>query len=453
MRNLLEKYGVQGPRYTSFPAVPHWKGAPAIEKWKESLDAAEIDIYIHIPFCKELCSYCGCHRVITKNESRQDPYVEALIEEWKLYRDGVWGGKPPRINSIHLGGGTPTFLSPANLHRLASFILGTGASPNFIGAIEVDPRTCQDEHLTVLRQLGFSRISMGVQDFDPNVQTEIRRHQSVAMVEKLVASARQKGFESVTFDLIYGLPAQTLESFTQTLNTVMKLAPDQIALYNYAHLPDKISNQKLINADLLPQGMAKTELFLASEKIFLECDYVSIGLDHFAKRNSPLGRAKLEKRLLRNFMGHTDKKSSVMIGLGVSSISNTPDYFVQNEKEIAAYQNKIAAGELPITFGHCLTLQDKIVGEIIQDLMCNERITQANLETLEALDASYTRQEIEKKMVPFIQDGILSASDGGYLVMPGGRLFLRNVAMAFDPYLKQNAQTNSPGKNNFSRTI
>lgn len=429
---LIKKYDSPIPRYTSYPPVPFWSDMPTEGQWALSIaknyDAKKgIDVYLHIPFCQELCSYCGCNRVISKSLSRQEPFVLILLSEWQLQVDKFFAGVSPVINSIHFGGGTPNFLTPANFERIVTLLCKGGKSGEFIGAVEIDPRTIQDEHLTMFKKLGLARISLGIQDFDPTVQKEINRHQPFELVQKTFMRMRELDFQSINFDLIYGLPSQNLATIENTVNQVLKLGPDQIAFYSYAHLPSKLKNQRLIKEELLPKAEEKYALFNLGRTLLKKSGYQDIGMDHFAKAGSPLARASEEKRLLRSFMGHTEQKSKILLGLGPSAISSTPDAYMQNEKELEKYQKKILARELSHQVGHLLSLEDLDAESIIQAIMCQQEVflTEKKL------------QEIAPGLEKFLADEIVVIDKQRLKISEKGRPFMRNVAALFDHRLQR----------------
>ncbi len=443
MNNLINKYDKPGPRYTSFPPVPFWDGAPSEAMWfkhvKRTYNESEgIDLYIHIPYCESLCYYCGCHRTITKNKSRGDLYAEYIIKEWQLYKSKLGALK---IHSIHFGGGTPTFLSPNIFERLLT-VLSESLHKNFLGSIEIDPRTCEEDHLKVLKEYGFKRISMGIQDFDEKVQSSINRHQSVEMIEQLVRKVKEHDFNSINFDLIYGLPNQTRESITRTINEVQNLKPDLIAFYSYAHLPERLKNQKLIKEDELPTGPEKRELYELGKKLLIENGYVEIGLDHFAKPDNFLGKAYKNKKLKRSFMGYTDDKTDNLIALGVSSISNSQDSFIQNEKDIKKYMAIIDRGELPIVKGHIMSNDDQVSSKIIHDLMCNGSAS------LKEIQGSKYYRKVLMELEQMQADNLLTIKKENIEISDVGHPFIRNIAMIFDFYIRE-----KKSKAKFSQTI
>jgi oxygen-independent coproporphyrinogen-3 oxidase len=440
---LFQKYDRPGPRYTSYPPVPFWNRAPSQDEWLKHLSANYssrdgLDLYIHIPFCQSLCWYCGCFRTITKNKNKGDAYVDYLLKEWGHYQTAI---PDIRLHSIHFGGGTPTFLKPQTLKRLLK-VFTKDKLNNFIGSIEVDPRTCEPEHLNVLQEFGVKRISMGIQDFDPDVQAAINRHQSFELVKKIVNEVRARHFESINFDLIYGLPRQNWQTVSNTIYKVIELGPDLIAFYSYAHLPDRLKNQRLIKEAELPTGHEKRELYDKGKSLLLEHGYTEVGLDHFAKKDSYLAKAVAQKKLKRNFMGYTDTKTPNLIALGVSAISNTPQSFVQNEKDLKAYFAMLDDEKLPIVKGHVLTKSDRLIDEIIHQLMCNHEVK------LPLLQQHPLWHDIVLEIHEMQKDGLVDIKENRLIMTPMGGPFLRNVAMVFDEYLRT-----AQSENRFSRTI
>lgn len=438
MKALIQKYDRRGPRYTSYPPVPFWKNKPTQYDWFAELNRSLkedpfIDLYLHIPFCEKLCYYCGCHRTITKDKSKSQIYAEALMKEWKVYLQNI--STPFKISSLHFGGGTPTFLRPEDLENLLKKFK-SHFTDDFIGAIEIDPRTVTKAHLDILAKYKFTRMSLGIQDFDANVQRLINRVQSFEMVKELVDKIRQFPDVKLNFDLIFGLPGQNLNTIRDTLQKVSELSPDNIAYYSYAHLPEQIPNQRLIKTEDLPAGETKLELYLAAQEYLKTHGYQDIGMDHFAKIDSHLAN----KELTRNFMGYTDKKSNTLIGLGCSAIGQTQRMFAQNQKDQNLYYESIEVGQLPLANGHMLSKDEERYSSHMQDLFCRgeiafEQNVQFDQETLQDL------QELE-------DDGLVIWHSPTHLKATQlGKKFLRNIAMAIDPLLKGNAQTS------FSRTI
>lgn len=443
LKTLIEKYNKPGPRYTSYPPVPFWNPTPPSEgEWITHLKAKYntqegIDLYVHVPYCEKLCYYCGCNRTITKDHSLEDPYLGMIIKEWEIYKKHL--GLIPKVNSLHFGGGTPTFLSADNLRTLIQK-LTVNKMEQFIGSIEIDPRTCQEAHLNVLSELGIQRVSLGIQDFDPEVQRAINRDQSVKMVELLMEKLRKYEFQSINFDLIYGLPKQTLKSISATMEVVARLRPDLIAFYGYAHLPGKIKNQRLIHEDDLPSAEERKELYESGKKILKQYGYEEVGMDHFALSGSYLLKAKNEGKLHRNFMGYVDKKSSILIGLGPTSISDSSQSFIQNAKSVSAYEEAIKKGVLAIASGHTHSADDLSVQDLILNLMCRGEV--------EIKKSIPYLNEVEKELASFEEDGVLTRENNFIRLSPVGKGFVRNVAMSFDFHLRE-----QKSKARFSQTI
>lgn len=433
--DLERKYNIPVPRYTSYPAVPHWNGAPCEGIWlghlKDQYDPAQgVELYIHVPFCEKLCYYCGCHRVISKNKDRGLEYVNYLIKEWKLYKKKLGDIK---IASIHLGGGTPNFLTVEAFTNLFNELSSSFKEEEFKGSIEIDPRTCTKEQLDMYKSFGIERLSMGIQDFDEKVQLAIGRVQPYEKVKELVDYAREIGIADINFDLIYGLPFQSTNTITKTIEKVLTLNPLQIAFYSYAHLPSRIKNQRLIPEEGLLHGMEKRALYEKGKELLAINHYEEIGLDHFAKDDSSLAKAKKEGRLRRNFMGHTHKTSSMIIGLGCSSISSSIKSFAQNEKEVKEYYNKIDSGLLAIRSGHIQSSQDLEVEEIMQDFFATNSIDKKSWKKL------YHASIIKQKLDELQEDGLIEEGDR-FLVTEKGRPFMRNIASIFDHHLLESKQ-------------
>lgn len=452
--SLYEKYDIPGPRYTSYPTVPAWKGAPTPEKWEEgcrSVIAQDlalsvpqgISVYAHIPFCRSLCTYCGCFQKITRDTSEGTRYVDLLIQEWNHNAERLGQGAKLHLAEVHLGGGTPTFLLPQDLDRMLTGIFAGG---QFLSggelSLEVDPRTTHPEHLEVSARHGGRRISLGVQDFDPEVQKRVHRVQSFDQVRDVTVRARELGFTSVNFDLIYGLPRQKLESIERTIEQVLQLRPDRMAFYSYAHVPWMRPAQKAFSESEIPVGQAKRELYLRGRELLLQAGYQEIGMDHFALPSDSLAQALNKGYLHRNFMGYTHRPTNLLLGLGLSSISDSGLAFAQNTKSFADYEAAIVAKKFPIEKGHELSLQDQILRRHILDLMTR---FSTNLEN------SFSQVEflsgIRDRLKGLESDGLVEWQGHQLLIPPVGRPFLRNACMAFDAYLSE------PGEKRFSRTI
>lgn len=448
-RPLLEKYNVPGPRYTSYPTVPYWETSPTTNQWIEAM-AGELEsksqksgaaLYLHIPFCKSLCTYCGCNTRITRKTDVGMPYISTLLKEFSLYRSQL-GKESLPVSEIHLGGGTPTFLSPDEIRFLMEGLLkNTILSPDHELSLEADPRVTTREHLQTLRDLGFRRLSLGIQDFDPRVQESVNRVQTVEEVQKLVEQARSLGFHSVNFDLIYGLPFQTNESIRTTFDAVRKMKPDRIAFYAYAHVPwIKPSQRKFTEADL-PDGENKRSLYETGRLYLQESGYVEIGMDHFALPSDSLYSAVQNKTLHRNFMGYTTKLVTPLIGLGVSSIGDAWTAFAQNEKLLEHYTEKVESGVIPIFRGHLLTDEDLQIRTAILNLM-------TRMET-RIQEASLFPKPLSSLYEEFVKDGLMEITGQQIKVLEAGRPFLRNICMVLDQRLFRK----QPEAKLFSKTI
>lgn len=435
---LISKYNVPAPRYTSYPTVPYWdEKKPSQEDWLHAMKSTFLQVnkdegiclYIHLPFCESLCTYCGCNTRITINHKVEDPYISALLKEWKLYIQTF--PQTPRIAEIHLGGGTPTFFSPENLKKLLDGILKDATLIDDAQlSFEAHPANTSELHLRVLHQLGFRRISLGIQDFNPLVQEIINRKQSEEQVKNITDLARTIGYTSVNYDLIYGLPMQTKASVEETVQKVIALRPDRIAFYAYAHVPwIKPGQRKYSEADL-PKKEEKLELYNTGRSLFEKAGYNEIGMDHFALAGDELLIAEKENRLHRNFMGYTTSKSKLLIGLGASSISDCWTGFIQNYKLVEDYLKATEKGEFPFFKGHLLSKEDLILRKHILNLMCR---MESNWES-ESDQCQELYQGLER-MQEAINDGLVRSEPFRLKVTPKGKPFLRNICMALDARL------------------
>lgn len=449
-QSLIKKYNVPGPRYTSYPTVPYWHKSPSQNNWKSHLRNAfqcsnsteGISIYIHLPYCESLCSYCGCHTSISKNHRVEDPYIKSLLEEWRLYTD-LFDEKPV-IRELHLGGGTPTFFSPVNLKRLIEGILEKSELANeYSLSFEAHPKSTSLAHLKTLYDVGFRRLSLGIQDFDPKVQEIVNRVQPFEMVEEVVNNARQMGYSSINFDLIYGLPLQNIQSVKRTIELSNKLRPERIAFYSYAHVPWIKPTQRKFTENDLPEDDQKRALYELGKKMFEESGYIEIGMDHFALECDELYRAMKEGKMHRNFMGYTNQKTELMIGLGVSSISDSWTAFAQNTKSLNEYKTMINNGEFPIFRGHILDEEDLFLRRLILDLMCNLNAKWSENSFDEIIRNALNDLEMMEK------DDLIKLSKGKVVVTEQGRPFIRNVCMAFDAHLNRS----KPNNQLFSKTV
>lgn len=437
MKDLLNKYNVPAPRYTSYPTVPYWSVSPTEEQWLQSLNKGLEDkesswsLYIHIPFCEMLCTFCGCNTVVTRNHNKEEGYIKLLLSEWNLYKKNIDLLTKRSLKQIHLGGGTPTFLSAQNLEELLQTILNDCSlnKEDFSASIEVDPRVTNKKQLQKLFNMGFQRISLGVQDFNEDVQRLVNRIQPYETVKNITELSREIGYSSVNFDLIYGLPRQKIDLFKNTIEKTIELRPDRIALYSLAKVPWIKPAQRLFKDEDLPEGDEKRELYELGRSSFLENGYIEIGMDHFALETDSLAHAQKDLRLHRNFMGYTDQKTNVMLGLGVSSISESPTCFYQNDKVLNIYERKISKGEFSGLRGHVLSAQDQERKKQILQFMTQFEV---DLESLE-------QEEFVKNFVaPLIADELVEVSNQKMKMTQKGIPFLRLACMALDERLQKN---------------
>ena len=450
---LLQRYDRPGPRYTSYPtAVEFHEGFTEADyrKHLQELDAGQqISLYIHLPFCEHRCTFCGCNVVITHMRDVAARYLEYLEREIELVCSYL-PDHPPVIQ-YHWGGGTPTYFAPDQVRSLYAIIdRHFDIRPEAEVAIEVDPRVTTREHIDALAELGFNRLSMGVQDFTPEVQEAIGRNQDEETTRALYEYSREKGFDSINIDLIYGLPLQNTESFGRNLESILSLRPDRVALYSYAHVPWIKGHQKRIDTGQLPKGMEKLELFAQAIRAFSSSGYHSIGMDHFALPDDELSLALDERRLHRNFMGYTVHRAPTMIGMGITAIGDVDGAYVQSCKKLSTYYNSLEAGEMPVEKGYELSSDDRIRRHVITELMCNSFLRTAEVEERFAIDfADYFALELEELESGPAADGLLELRPGELEATPLGQLFIRNISMIFDRYLREKKRD----KPTFSRTV
>lgn len=434
--SLLAKYDTAVPRYTSYPTVPYWEPESInSDSWKRSvtttyeMENGELCIYIHLPFCENLCTFCACNKRITKNHKVEERYIASVLKEWSIYR-GLMKDRPV-IREIHLGGGTPTFFSPANLTLLIESIIKDCIVPeDHEFSVEVHPNYTTQEHLVALRNTGFTRISIGVQDFDPEVQYIINRIQSFEKTKEVVDWARQLGYDSVNIDLVYGLPRQTVAHVEFTVEQIKKLMPDRIAFYSYAHVPWKSKGQRRYTEEDLPPAESKWKMYNRGRELLTKEGFSAIGMDHFALPNDKLWIAAREGKMHRNFMGYTTTQNKLIIGLGASSISDSWNAFVQNEKEVEVYEDKVEKGELPIITGHLLNEEDLMLRKNILEMMCTNTTT---------LD----KQRLEKQFYDSIVSQMNLLQEDGLVIFDGatisvtnkGTTFIRNICAVLDARL------------------
>jgi oxygen-independent coproporphyrinogen-3 oxidase len=451
--SLIQKYNVAGPRYTSYPTVPYWDEAsftaPHYEaslrrSFSETNASEGISIYIHLPFCESLCTFCGCNKRITKNHGVETPYLESVLKEWQLYCELLPGR--PRIQELHLGGGTPTFFAAENLKRLIDGIFERADKAPFAElSFEGHPNNTTQEHLNMLAALGFTRVSYGVQDYNETVQKAIHRVQPFSHVEAATNNARRAGYTSVGHDIIFGLPFQTKDHIVHTIERTKQLMPDRIAFYSYAHVPwIKGNGQRGFKDEDLPTAAEKREQYEIGKKMLLEAGYIEIGMDHFALPTDSLYQAVEQGTLHRNFMGYTASKTQMMIGLGVSAIGDSWYGFGQNVKTVETYQQLVEAGTLPVYRGHILTEEDLIIRKHILNLMCQLETSWITVEQWfpELPETLIKLKEME-------QDSLIEFDTKSLRITEKGRPYVRNVCMAFDRLL----QRKKPETQLFSMTI
>lgn len=453
LSSLINKYNVAGPRYTSYPTVPYWnQDTFSLKKWKNSLKKSfkesnsteGISLYIHLPFCESLCTFCGCNKRITKQHSVETPYISAVLKEWYLYLELF--DEKPIIKELHLGGGTPTFFSPENLKHLINGILKPAVlAKKYEFSFEGHPNNTTKEHLQALYDVGFRRVSYGVQDYNETVQKAINRIQPFDNVKRATELAREIGYTSVGHDIIFGLPYQSIEHVKETILKTKALLPDRLAFYSYAHVPwIKGNGQRGYNDSDLPTAELKRKQYELGKQLLAEVGYKEIGMDHFALPTDALCKSFLNSKLHRNFMGYTASKTQAMIGLGVSSISDSWYGFSQNVKGIEAYYNLLNHNTLPVYRGHILNNEDLIIRKHILNLMCQFK-------------TSWTKDKLYFKEIPDIlirlkemeEDGLLNIYSNSIEVTTKGRPFVRNICMAFDLLL----QRKQPNAELFSMTV
>jgi len=451
--SLVQKYNVPGPRYTSYPTVPYWEEASfSREAWQQSLQRAfaesnaseGISLYIHLPFCESLCTFCGCHKRVTKRHEVEQPYIQAVLKEWDLYCQLL--PDRPMIKEIHLGGGTPTFFSVAHLQQLIQGILGKATvAPEHEFSFEGHPNNTTREHLQALYDLGFRRVSYGVQDYNEKVQKAIHRIQPYEHVQRVTEWARDIGYTSISHDLVFGLPFQNLEDVLHTIQQTTQLNPDRLAFYSYAHVPwIKGNGQRGFKDDDVPKDELKRTLYEEGKKKLLAHGYHEIGMDHFALKSDAMYQAFQQGSLHRNFMGYTASKTQLMIGLGLSSISDSWYSFAQNEKTLEDYYARLEQNEIPVFRGHVLTAEDLMIRRHILNLMCSFQTSWAEPEM-----QFPELPEVLKQLEEMQEDGLLTLFEDHLQVTEQGKPFVRNICMAFDLRLKRKV----PSTRIFSMTI
>ena len=441
---LLSRFDVPGPRYTSFPTADRFVEAFTTDDYVQALTqrrtglaarSRPLSLYVHIPFCESLCYYCACNKIITKHHEKAASYLSYLSREVDLHTQYI--GQGQTISQLHLGGGSPTFLRDDELRELMAMLRRNFTlAPGGEYSIEIDPRTVDAARLDTLAELGFNRLSFGVQDFDPAVQKAVHRVQPAEQVFALIDAARKRGFDSINIDLIYGLPRQTPESFARTLEQVNQLRPDRIALYAYAHLPERFKPQRRIDAQTLPNAAAKVAMLSRSLVSFLSAGYVYVGMDHFALPDDALAIAKRQGRLHRNFQGYSTQPDCDMIGLGVSSIGRVGATYSQNAKTLEEYCDLIDQGRLPVVRGLALSRDDLVRRAVIMSLMCQGQVLFESIDLAYLVDCrNYFTRELED-LQSLVEQGLVTVDDTGIQVTDQGWFFVRAVAMVFDRYLQ-----------------
>ncbi len=443
---LINRYDKAGPRYTSYPTALELHEGFTDEDYrlhiaKSNAAGGPLSLYFHIPFCDTVCFYCACNKIVTKNRAHAEPYLDNLCKEIALLGELFDSNRV--VNQLHWGGGTPTFLSYEQMKRLMTvtrqhFSLKDDDSGEY--SIEVDPRETNSDTIKQLRELGFNRISIGLQDFDPAVQKAVNRLQSEEQTFSVLASARSEGFRSTNIDLIYGLPLQTVDSFAITLDKILSVSPDRFSIFNYAHMPNRFKTQRQINDADMPSADAKLAILQMIGQKLIAAGYVYIGMDHFARPDDELAIAQREGKLHRNFQGYSTHSDCDLIGFGVTSIGRVGDAYIQNVKELNQYDELIKQHKLPVFKGVELNDDDKLRREVISQLICHFDLTFANIEQAFGINFSeYFANEL-KALIPMQIDGLLSLSSNGIKVLPAGRLLIRNICMVFDSYLAQKQQ-------------
>ncbi|OGQ21859.1 MAG: oxygen-independent coproporphyrinogen III oxidase [Deltaproteobacteria bacterium RIFCSPLOWO2_02_FULL_44_10] len=446
---LIAKYDLSLPRYTSYPTAPVWRDDIGASEYAEALTHLKgtQSLYVHLPFCAERCTFCACNVVITKRREVVDPYLASLQQEMELITRSSGNERQLVVDQLHLGGGTPTYLNSDEMKRLMDMIRQHFSFTDQAEiSIEADPRWVNEEKMGTLRELGFNRISFGVQDVDPQVQHAINRIQPMELVQRQIEMARSVGFRGINTDLIYGLPLQTASSWKKTLEAVKALNPDRIALFSFAHVPWLHAHHRTIELSTLPTPPQKISFFLEAIEQFGNFGYEFIGMDHFAKPEDELSIAKKQRQLHRNFQGYTTKEGLDLIGMGVSAIGKVGGTFLQNDRKLASYQRRIMQGELATTKGWRLTEEDQRRHWVISRLFCHQRVLKQEFQEAwqENFDIHFARELHE--LESFQKDGLVSCDNHEIAVTPLGRLFIRNIGAVFDAYLKT-------GEGKFSKAV
>ena len=456
-RDLCRRFDISGPRYTSYPTADRFQNDPGTQLLVDALrhrpaPDQPLSLYVHLPFCSKVCYYCGCNKVITKDHQKSSRYLDYLEREIDMQVAELAGSRS--VAQLHWGGGTPTFLSNEEMTRLMGIL---HSRFDFLAegeySIEIDPRSVDPRRAHLLAELGFNRMSLGIQDFDPLVQQAVNRIQTFEQTRDVLVAARDAGFKSVSVDLIYGLPRQTLEGFRATLDKTLSLAPDRIALYSYAHLPHVFMPQRRIHDTELPKPEDKLSLMAMAIETLVEAGYVFIGMDHFARPDDELALAQKAGKLHRNFQGYSTHAELDLLAFGVSAIAKVGPVYAQNAKSLDEYYHDIDAGHLPVRRGYRMDDDDVLRRAVIQELMCHFNLDFAAISTTWQIDFKTYFADALTQLQPLAEAGLLSMDDHGITVMPKGRLLVRIIAMAFDRYLQVDRQKASEGRQRYSRVI
>lgn len=445
-QSVIERYDLSGPRYTSYPTAPQFREGFTEAEWQNAVSRSNksqrpLSLYFHIPFCDTLCFYCACNKIVTNNKSRSMPYLERMEREMALQTEYFESSRP--VTQLHWGGGTPTYLSDAEMTWLMEatrkhFKLLDDDTGEY--SVEIHPGRVSAETMGHLRQLGFNRVSMGVQDFNPEVQEAVNRYNSVEQVRDLTHALREQGYRSISMDLIYGLPKQTMTSVAETLEQVIELSPDRLSLFNYAHMPHLFKSQRLIRDADLPAPEDKLAILHMAIERLQAAGYVYIGMDHFAKPEDSLVQAQRSGQLQRNFQGYSTHGDCDLVSMGVSSISSFGDTYVQNVKQLDQYQARLDEGQLPWVKGFTLSAEDKLRQHLINQLICHFKLDFAELQGRFGVDVPERFADEIAQLAPMVDDGLLSIDASGIQVHNAGRLLIRRVCMVFDEYLQEGNQ-------------
>ena len=451
--NFVNRYNRPGPRYTSYPTAPVWTDSFGPKEFEAAIDDANrkrspVSLYMHLPFCESLCLFCACNVVIRKDKSVAPPYLSVLKKEIDRMAQGV--SRERQVIQCHWGGGTPTYLSPEQIEDLFTYTRERFRfAPDAEIGIEVDPRVTTRAHMETVRKMGFNRLSMGIQDFKPEVQKAVHRVQPYELTRDLIANARQLGFDSINVDLIYGLPHQTGESFAHTVEQIVSLSPDRIAMFSYAHVP-WLKKQQGSFVKFLPEGMKKFDIFRNGLLKFLEAGYLYIGMDHFAKENDELAVSQRNRTLHRNFQGYTTKAGADLYGMGITAISGIQGTYAQNYRDIPSWEKSVNDHGVATMRGYHLSNDDIIRREVISRLLCHTVIVKDEISRKFGIDFDeYFAPELKRLKIPQ-EDGLVVINDKEIRTAWLGRIFIRNLAMVFDPYLEKQQLASRPL---FSKTL